>query len=76
VCDPVLGDNGKLYVPAELVKVYKETLVPLAHLLTPNQFELEQLTGVKVTSVDAALKACSLLHSVGVKTVVCFRCPA
>ena len=22
-CDPVLGDNGKLYVPEELVEVYR-----------------------------------------------------
>lgn len=24
VCDPVLGDEGKLYVPQELVTVYRE----------------------------------------------------
>lgn len=24
VCDPVLGDEGKLYVPEELVTVYRE----------------------------------------------------
>jgi len=24
VCDPVLGDEGKLYVPPELVEVYRE----------------------------------------------------
>ena len=23
LCDPVLGDNGKLYAPAELVDLYK-----------------------------------------------------
>ena len=22
-CDPVMGDNGKLYVPKELVNIYK-----------------------------------------------------
>jgi pyridoxal/pyridoxine/pyridoxamine kinase len=47
--------------------------VPLARLLTPNQFELEKLTGFPITSVDAALDACSQLHSVGVETVVCTR---
>ena len=45
VCDPVLGDHGKLYVPAELVEIYKKDVVPLATLLTPNQFELELLNG-------------------------------
>lgn len=24
VCDPVMGDEGKLYVPEELVQVYRE----------------------------------------------------
>ena len=24
VCDPVMGDEGKLYVPPELVSVYRE----------------------------------------------------
>ena len=36
VCDPVLGDNGRLYVPAELTTIYREEIVPLATLLTPN----------------------------------------
>jgi hypothetical protein len=33
----VLGDNGKLYVPPELVGVYRSELIPLATVLTPNQ---------------------------------------
>ncbi|KAM7268124.1 hypothetical protein ACFE04_010290 [Oxalis oulophora] len=45
VCDPVMGDDGKLYVPKELVSVYREKVVPVASMLTPNQFEAEQLTG-------------------------------
>jgi pyridoxine kinase len=48
VCDPVLGDHGQLYVPASLVAVYKAKLLPLATVLTPNGFEAEQLTGLKV----------------------------
>ena len=47
VCDPVLGDNGKLYVPEELVGLYEKEVVPLADILTPNQFEVEQLTGAR-----------------------------
>lgn len=41
VCDPVLGDNGQLYVPKELVAIYRDRLVPLADIITPNQFEAE-----------------------------------
>lgn len=42
VCDPVMGDIGRgLYVPSDLVAVYKESIVPIANIITPNQFELE-----------------------------------
>lgn len=41
VCDPVMGDDGKMYVPEELKDIYRTEIVPLADILTPNQFELE-----------------------------------
>ena len=37
VCDPVLGDHGKLYVPRELVDVYRREVIRCATVLTPNQ---------------------------------------
>jgi pyridoxal/pyridoxine/pyridoxamine kinase len=74
VCDPVLGDNGRLYVPQELVQIYKEQVIPHATLLTPNQFELELLTDCKVSSQADALRACARLHEAGVPTVVCTPC--
>uniref|UniRef100_A0A803M471 pyridoxal kinase n=1 Tax=Chenopodium quinoa TaxID=63459 RepID=A0A803M471_CHEQI len=46
VCDPVMGDEGKLYVPEDLVSVYRQKVVPVASMLTPNQFEAELLTGL------------------------------
>uniref|UniRef100_A0A915PRD8 pyridoxal kinase n=1 Tax=Setaria digitata TaxID=48799 RepID=A0A915PRD8_9BILA len=39
-CDPVLGDNGRYYVPEEMMPVYRDILVPLADLISPNIFEL------------------------------------
>jgi pyridoxine kinase len=39
--DPVLGDNGNLYCPPELVPIYKIKLFPLADIITPNGFEAE-----------------------------------
>jgi pyridoxine kinase len=27
VCDPVLGDEGKLYVPQELISVYQQKVI-------------------------------------------------
>lgn len=69
VCDPVLGDHGKLYVPAELVEIYKTDVVPLATLLTPNQFELELLTGTSIKNEQDAVDAVQALHRQGVKQV-------
>ena len=70
VCDPVLGDHGKLYVPKELVECYRDKVVPLATVLTPNQFECELLTGVRILSRDDAVRASEILHEKGVSTVV------
>ena len=70
VCDPVLGDNGKLYVPKELVACYRKLVVPLATVLTPNQFEVELLTGIRIRSRSDAARACDTFHARGVRTVV------
>lgn len=70
VCDPVMGDNGKMYVPKELLEVYQKVIVPLADIVTPNQFEAELLTGVKIETEADAWKAMQILHDMGPKTVV------
>ena len=41
VCDPVMGDHGYFYVPEELMAIYRDELLPLANMITPNQFEAE-----------------------------------
>ena len=69
-CDPVMGDAGKLYVPEELCAIYREEVVPLAAVLTPNRFEAELLTGLSVRSVAEAAAACRALHARGPHTVV------
>ena len=43
VCDPVMGDTGPgLYVPPDLLPVYKSQILPLADVCLPNQFEVRQ----------------------------------
>jgi pyridoxine kinase len=69
VCDPVLGDAGHFYVPRELVQVYREQVIPLANVVTPNQFEVEQLTGISCKTIQDALKACRALHNMGPQLV-------
>ncbi|XP_032679094.1 pyridoxal kinase [Odontomachus brunneus] len=69
VCDPVMGDNGKLYVPEALKEIYKNEIIPLADVLTPNQFELELLTDKKITNMDELKDTLKKLHQIGPQTI-------
>ena len=70
----MLGDEGKLYVPDDLVAVYREDVVALATILTPNQFECELLSGLKVTTEPEALVACDALHARGPQLILLTSC--
>lgn len=70
MCDPVCGDNGKLYVNPELPRAFEEVLVPMATIVTPNQFEAELLTNMKIVTVKDAVRACEILHEKGPSIVV------
>ncbi|XP_069695577.1 pyridoxal kinase isoform X2 [Periplaneta americana] len=70
VCDPVMGDNGKMYVPEELLEIYRDTIIPLANIITPNQFEVELLTGKPIQSLSDAWNATEYFHKQGCHTVV------
>ncbi|KAF6204980.1 hypothetical protein GE061_019147 [Apolygus lucorum] len=70
VCDPVMGDDGKMYVPESLLPIYKETILPLADVITPNQYELELLSGRSITKVDDAWSAIESFHEKGCRTVI------
>lgn len=55
IIDPIMGDNGKIYVAPGVVDGYKSFLASnrvLIDVLTPNQFEFETLAGTKVNSWD------------------------
>ncbi|KZC05086.1 Pyridoxal kinase [Dufourea novaeangliae] len=69
VCDPVMGDNGRMYVPEPLKEIYKTEIVPLADILTPNQFELELLSGIKISTMSDLQTAVKELHKAGPETV-------
>jgi pyridoxine kinase len=70
VCDPVLGDEGELYLPAKLVRTFREQAVPRADLLVPNRFELEWLVDRPVTDIRGAVAAAAELHAAGAREVV------
>ncbi|CAH0486073.1 unnamed protein product [Peronospora farinosa] len=70
VCDPVMGDLGKLYVPLELVDLYRSKVLPICDVLTPNQYECELLAEMELHTVKVAMRACKKLHTLGPKVVV------
>ncbi|MBO6717208.1 MAG: pyridoxal kinase PdxY [Rhizobiaceae bacterium] len=57
LCDPVMGDQGGLYVPEEVAAAQRDRLMPLADVATPNRYELEWMTGVKLETPAAVAEA-------------------
>ncbi|WP_442581777.1 pyridoxal kinase PdxY [Mesorhizobium sp. ASY16-5R] len=57
VCDPVMGDSGGLYVPQALAEALRDLLVPMADIATPNRFELEWMSGVKLDDLRSVMAA-------------------
>lgn len=71
VCDPVLGDTGPgLYVEPGLVSRFRDDLVPLADVVTPNVFELEALTAPGATGVADVERRAEQLLGPGTTAVV------
>lgn len=63
VCDPVMGDQGQLYVDSSCVEAYQRLLQQNSiDIITPNQFELELLTGMKITNSKELREASDYLH--------------
>ena len=70
-CDPVMGDAGRgFFVGPGIPEFVKEVAVPAADVITPNQFELEFLTGIEVRDLDDALEAAERARGSGPETVL------
>ena len=62
VIDPVLGDRDTgEYVKPEMADAYLRDLLPWADGLTPNDFELQRLTGQVITDMTSAIAAAKSL---------------
>jgi pyridoxine kinase len=59
--DPVLGDDGSLYVSSEVANAIRDELLPLASCITPNCFELGWLSGMPVSTKAEVLIAATHL---------------
>src|SRR6266581_1821724 len=67
----VIGDAGRgVYVRPGIVELLAEHAVPAADVITPNQFELEQLTGQTSATLSAALMAVEALRARGPRAVL------
>ena len=61
-CDPVIGDTGRgVFVRPGIPEFLRDQALPAADIATPNQFELEWLTGQVITSLDTAKAAITAL---------------
>ncbi|GMO40288.1 MAG: pyridoxal kinase [Termitinemataceae bacterium] len=70
-CDPVMGDvDTGLYVSKDIPKIFAENLMPLADIVTPNQFELETICKTDTSTIEGALYAINILHDMGPSIVL------
>lgn len=68
--DPVIGDDGQIYVKHGLIEAFKNELLPKADVILPNQSELGWLSGLKINDVSSLKTASKYLIKCGAKTVV------
>ncbi len=71
VCDPVMGDTDRgFFVHPDIPAIFRDQVTKHAGIMTPNQFELEYLSGHKIKTLDDAKAACKVLHDKGVNIVL------
>ncbi|AZQ84410.1 pyridoxal kinase PdxY [Colwellia sp. Arc7-635] len=71
VCDPVMGDENKgCFVTDDVAEMLCKYLIPAAQVITPNQFELSQITGIAINDLDSAIAACDKACAMGPSIVL------
>lgn len=70
-CDPVMGnaESGCFVAPA-IPELLRERVIPVADIITPNQFELGFLTGTEPGSIESTLESADLARARGPRTVL------
>jgi pyridoxine kinase len=70
-CDPVIGDVERgIYVRTDVAELIRASLVPAADVVTPNQFELDYLSGRASTTLALAIAAIDAVHAYGPRVVL------
>lgn len=61
--DPVMGDNDYMYVDKSCVEEYRNLIkLRIADIITPNQFELQLLSGIKISCRNSLKEALDKIH--------------
>lgn len=70
-CDPVMGNaKSGCFVNPEIPPIIREKVVPVADVLTPNQFELGFMTGTEPSTLDEVLESADLARDMGPSTIL------
>lgn len=70
-CDPVIGDiDHGMFVRPGVGEFFRDHLVAVADIVTPNLFELEYLTGMPVRTLAQVSAACDALLARGPKIIL------
>ena len=70
-CDPVMGNaKSGCFVSDEIPPLLRDKVVPVADIITPNQFELGYLTDSEVGTLKQTLAAVKRAQEIGPKTVL------
>jgi pyridoxine kinase len=70
-CDPVMGNaKSGCFVAPEIPILLRDRVVPVADIITPNQFELGFLTGTEPASIESTLESADLVRAMGPSTVL------
>ena len=71
VCDPVMGDPEKGCIVKEGIAEYLiDTLMPMADVIVPNQYELSKYVGIYINDLSSAVEACRMALKNGNKIVL------
>jgi pyridoxine kinase len=70
-CDPVMGNaKSGCFVAPEIPVLLRERVVPVADIITPNQFELGFLTDTDPTTLESTLESVDAARAMGPGTVL------
>jgi pyridoxine kinase len=67
LCDPVIGNNN-CYVKPEVLDFFKNNLQ--ADIITPNHYEAEVLSGIKITDYSSLFKIADFFIKLNIKIIV------